>query len=399
MDFTETIKNCIPDVLLKKTGQDSAGGDLIDWDLIEGLFSLTCFSGMKTTFQNTVYHGEGDVFTHTKMVCESLVNLPVFSTLSERQKTQLFLAAILHDIGKVKTTRMEDGIWTSPNHSSVGSRIAREFLWRDCGLCGTSENMVFRETVCALVRYHMLPVYLTDLEEPERKVRRIAAIGELADGFSWDMLCILSEADAIGRIADDAQELLTRIQLARILAKEAGCLNGPGCFADSFTKHAYLSGRKVQPDQTLYDDTWGEVLMVCGLPGTGKDTWIARNLPDKPVVSLDGLRTELGIKPSDNQGSLIQTAMERAREHLRRKQPFLWNATNVTKDTRQKLTGLFERYGARVRIVYLETDWEERTKRNAGRKMMVPEDVVVSMLAKTVLPMPDEAQTVEWIGI
>lgn len=67
------------------------------------------------------------------------------------------------------------------------------------------------------------------------------------------------------------------------------------------------------------------------------------------------------------------------------------------KDTRQKWIGLFERYGAKVRVVHLETEEETRKARNAGRKDAVPEDVVARMLGKTVLPTPDEAETVEWI--
>lgn len=150
---------------------------------------------------------------------------------------------------------------------------------------------------------------------------------------------------------------------------------------------------------TQRDDSWGEVIMLSGLPGTGKDTWIGQHHPDMPIVSLDGIRAELGIKPTDNQGEVIQAAQERAREYLRTNQPFIWNATDLTRDTRQKLIGLFERYGARVRIVYLETDEEIRGVRNAGRKDAVPEDVVARMIGKTVLPAPDEAQTVEWVCV
>ncbi len=387
MDFIEQIEDCISGSLT----------DGILWNRMDQLFAVTCFSDMKITQQNPVFHGEGDVYTHTQMVCQELIRIPAFLNLPLRQKTELFLAALLHDIGKVKTTRLEDGSWISPHHASVGSRIARAFLWQECGLCGTQERIDFRETVCALIRYHMLPVHLIDREEPEREARKVAAFGELAGDFSWHLLCILAEADVRGRIADDIAKGLEQIELVRILAEEADCLSGAYVFADDFTKHAYLLGRNVQPDQTLFDDTWGEVIMLSGLPGTGKDTWIRQNAPDMPMVSLDDLRKELGIKPTDNQGKVIQEARERAKEYLRKKQPFVWNATDLTKDIRQKQIGLFEQYGARVRIVYLETDWKTRTKRNADRADAVPEGVVGGMLGKTVLPAPDEAQTVEWL--
>ena len=139
--------------------------------------------------------------------------------------------------------------------------------------------------------------------------------------------------------------------------------------------------------------------MTSGLPGTGKDFWLRKNRPDLPTVSLDGIRKELRVAPTDGQGRVAQVAEERAKELLRNKRPFAWNATNLTRDIRQKLVRLFERYGARVRIVYLETDWATRIARNAGRESAVPENAVERMLEKTVLPTLDEAQFVEWICV
>ena len=389
MDFIQEIEKCIP----------ASSKDEICWNRIYQLLATTCFSEMKNTQQNPVFHGEGDVFTHTQMVCRKLVKMPELYTLKRRQQAELFLAALLHDIGKVKTTRMEDGNWVSPHHGSTGSRMVREFLWSGCSLCGTAEAMIFRETVCALVRYHMLPVHTMDQTEPERKVLEVAATGELATDFSWSLLCILAEADVRGRIAEDIEKGLAQVELTKMLAEEAGCLSKPYPFTDRYTRRAYFSGRNVQPNQTLYDDTWGEVIMISGLPGTGKDTWIGQQHPDMPMVSLDRIREELRIKQTDNQGEVIQTAQGQAREYLRKKQPFIWNATDLMKDTRQKYIRLFEGYGTRVRIVYLETDWETRQARNMGRADAVPESAVSRMLAKTVLPTPDEAQTVEWICI
>lgn len=79
-----------------------------------------------------------------------------------------------------------------------------------------------------------------------------------------------------GRVAADIDEQIEKIELCLAVAEEAGCGDGPYTFMTSYTKHAYLSGRNVLPDQTFYDDTWGEVILMPGLPGTGKDTWICR---------------------------------------------------------------------------------------------------------------------------
>ncbi|MDE6177259.1 MAG: ATP-binding protein, partial [Paramuribaculum sp.] len=148
-----------------------------------------------------------------------------------------------------------------------------------------------------------------------------------------------------------------------------------------------------------HDDTWGEVVLMSGLPGTGKDTWISRNMPDNPMVSLDEIRRIHKIAPTSPQGFVANVAKEQAKEFLRRHQPFVWNATNLTADTRRKLISLFESYKARVRIVYLETDWQTQLLRNASRPDPVPLPVITSMLSKLTLPEAHEAAGVEWLTV
>lgn len=97
------------------------------------------------------------------------------------------------------------------------------------------------------------------------------------------------------------------------------------------------------------------MILMCGLPGTGKDTWIGKNHPELPVVCMDDIRRQMGIKSTDNQGQVVQAAREQARVYLRAKQPFIWNATGITAMLREKQIRLFEEYHASVRIVYLET--------------------------------------------
>lgn len=104
----------------------------------------------------------------------------------------------------------------------------------------------------------------------------------------------------------------------------------------------------------------------------------------------------MGVSPTDEQGRVAHAAKEQARKYLRSKQSFIWNATNLTEPIRTKFIGLFENYGASVRIVYLETDWKENLRRNADRTDAVPEHAVEDMLGKLVLPQRGEAQVVEW---
>ena len=157
-----------------------------------------------------------------------------------------------------------------------------------------------------------------------------------------------------------------------------------------------MHGKGVAPSAELYDDTWGEVILMSGLPGTGKDTFIKDVLADMPMISLDEIRKEQGILPTGPQGGVADEAKRRAKELLRQKKPFVWNATNITSVMRGQLVDMFTSYGASSRIIYLETPWEELHRRNGARKEEVPADAISRMLDKLTLPEQFEAHRVEW---
>ena len=58
----------------------------IDWTRIEALFAPYGFADMVRTPQNPVFHGEGDVLTHTELVCRELNRMPAFQSLPKRQR-------------------------------------------------------------------------------------------------------------------------------------------------------------------------------------------------------------------------------------------------------------------------------------------------------------------------
>lgn len=351
---------------------------------------------MRHTQQSPMWHAEGDVYTHTMMVCEALKSMPEYLELPERQQHILNISALLHDIGKIPTTSMINGEWMAPHHAPTGSRMAREVLWKEYGMCGVVELMKIREAICLLIRYHSFPPHAIDMEDAKLRLHKIASNGLLVPDFSIRMLCILCKADMLGRKCNDQQQMLEQIVFCEELAREEDCLEGCYPFKSDIVRRAYLSGQDVWKEQELYDDTWGEVVLMSGLPGTGKDTWIGTHLPDLPMISLDDIRREHRISPKAEQGFVANIAREQAKEYLRKHQTFVWNATNITTQMRESLISLFETYKARVRIVYLETSWKEQLQRNMQRENAVPNDVVEMMLGKLVLPEVHEARCVEW---
>ena len=372
---------------------------MLDWRKIETTVLTRFEDGLRRCQQSSVYHAEGDAYVHTIMVCDALKQLPEYQALNERQRHILYIAALLHDIGKIPTTVFVDGDWHTPHHAPTGSRMVRELLWKDYGLCGQKELMEVREVICLLVRYHSYPPVAIERENPRLRLHRMAANSMLVPDFSIKMLCMLCKADMMGRKCVDQKEVLEKIAMCEELAKEEGCNESCYPFPSSYTQRAFLAGRDVWKNQELYDDTWGDVILMSGLPGTGKDTWIKNHLPDLPVISLDDIRRANKIPPTAEQGKVANLAREQAKEYLRRHQSFVWNATNITTQMRESLVSLFETYHARVRIVYLETDWNTLLGRNRSREDIVPQAVIKQMQGKMVLPEAYEASKVEWFPV
>ena len=116
----------------------------------------------------------------------------------------------------------------------------------------------------------------------------------------------------LGRQCVDQQEMLEKIAFCEELAKEEGCYEACYPFPSLNTRRAFLSGREVWKDQNLYDDTWGEVILMSGLPGTGKDYWIEHNVPHLPMISLDDIRKKHKIASTEEQGRVANIAREQA---------------------------------------------------------------------------------------
>src|SRR5207237_10107737 len=81
--------------------------------------------------QDPIHHAEGDVWVHTRMVCEELIALPAWRALPEAERRLVFAAAVLHDVAKPECTRTgDDGRISARGHSRRGSVMARGILWR-----------------------------------------------------------------------------------------------------------------------------------------------------------------------------------------------------------------------------------------------------------------------------
>lgn len=262
-----------------------APGEKVDEQLCVEAFPL--LEGLKDAPGDPVYHGEGSTYIHTFLVMDVLVNDPQYALLGQTDRETVFFATLLHDIAKLRTTVLEGGRVSNPGHSAKGALDARIMLWE------AGAPIAQREAICRMIVNHQIPFHAINGNRQGDSAEFIVR------ALSWQvdlhLLCMLARADILGRICPDVPAVLDNIELFRLLAQEEGCYRSPRSFASADTALRYFRGAQVHPDFALHESPGSEVIVVCGLPASGKNHWVARHHGSLPVVSYDDARTELGL--------------------------------------------------------------------------------------------------------
>lgn len=363
----------------------------LDWQGLKSAYQW--IRDMEGVEQDPVFHAEGDVETHVQMVISELLSLPSFQALSMPEKQVQFAVAVLHDVEKRSTTEriFEDGRMkvTSMGHAKKGEFTARSILYKDI-----PTPFRTREIICKLIRYHALPIRVFDRDDPRKEVLRTSLECDNR------LLTMFAEADMKGRISlnNDIPDLLYQVGAFAEQCKEDGCYDKPGTFASDLTRFDYFLKDGVWPQQETFDDTSCNVYIMCGLPASGKDHYIKKHLSHLPSVSMDDLRRKHGLNRNHDtdKGQIIQMAKEHAKEHLRRKEDFVWNATNITKSTRESVINNMLPYRPKIHIIYVEKPYRKLLHDNLDREHPVKESSIAHYISKLSVPSLTEAHTVTY---
>lgn len=162
--------------------------------------------------QNPRFHPEGDVFEHTMLVLDAAAQL------RERAEWPLafMLAALLHDLGKVVATEVqEDGRITAYGHEVLGLDMVEAQLRRFTG----QEKLI----ACVLnhTELHMRPNMLAGANSKKRKTRQL-----FDKSLCPNDLILISRADASGKL-DEPYNEENEIWLRERLKDYHQCLKRP----------------------------------------------------------------------------------------------------------------------------------------------------------------------------
>jgi tRNA nucleotidyltransferase (CCA-adding enzyme) len=141
--------------------------------------------------QDSVWHPEGDVWTHAGLSADQAARLADDAGLTGTDRLVVVFAVLLHDVGKVTHTQRQDGRVTSYGHAKAGIQPATAFLRS----IGCPEDIISR--IIPLIREHMTCIGRPTKPAVRRLVRRLAPA-------TLTELALVCGADSKGRGDPDA---------------------------------------------------------------------------------------------------------------------------------------------------------------------------------------------------
>jgi len=372
------------------------------------------FHDFEKTPQDLEWHSEGNVLIHNDMVLDEMYKIinHEAKNLSDDEKTILVLAALFHDICKPITTKEKEIQGKIRIVSPYHEEKARNYLFFKLSSL-IPKHLIM--PIIELVGYHQLPKLLVVKDKSKKDYLSLSRKAPM------HLFYYLELADMRGRHCTDKQEQLDYLEMFKLYSIDYNIwqqqpyqeekLFIQNEFKDNliadFVFHSFckniengsIFSVEEEISKSFHYKNNSHCVLLCGLSGSGKSTFIKNNFPQYNIVSLDNIREELTGKRSDHsqEGRVKDLAKQKLKLHLGKKEPVVWDATNYRKDFRNIPLGLANDYNSFSEVFVLHTTLQQCLKNNKDRQHSVPEDVIYKQMDNFELPEINEALKVNFI--
>ena len=152
--------------------------------------TFSILTELKKIDQSPKHHPEGSVWNHTMLVVDNAAKVK-----NESSNPRVFMwSALLHDLGKIPTTKLRKGRITSYDHDREGEALAVNFLKE------FSTDTNFINKVAKMVRWHMQPLFVS-------KKLPFGDIKRMTEEVSINEIALLSLCDRLGRGGMDEEKI------------------------------------------------------------------------------------------------------------------------------------------------------------------------------------------------
>lgn len=324
----------------------------------------------------------------------------------------LYLAALLHELDRI------------PAGLPCAAASARE-----CGAAALAREVLFRldlpgplrDHVVYLVRSHRLPAAWGTRQAATSRLIRLAWT------LDTHLLYLLALADCRTGAPDRREVCLQAVEAFRKQCQRLGAFGRPPAALVPHSHWVRLAPRdpwlrrrlagelrfwRLKGTISTHEEAedWlraqhaerGSVLYLpVGVPGSGKSTWVERNLPEATWVSMDVLRERLlGSRADQSRNAEVyrrcRAMLGRA---LQASETVVWDAQSHTWTARQGLLQAARLAHAYCIMVYMDVPLAVALERNARRRDRVPEEVIRRSYRLLEEPRPFEAEEIWRVGV
>jgi putative nucleotidyltransferase with HDIG domain len=156
--------------------------NLADSSLFADTYPFTLLGQLRRVEQSPEHHPEGNVWEHTLLVVDHAAERRLVS-----EDPRVFMwSALLHDLGKARTTKVRRGRITAYDHDKLGAILAADFLRE------FTDDEEFIKRVAQMVRWHMQVLFVV-------KKLPFADIDKMVSEVSGSEIALLSLCDRLGR--------------------------------------------------------------------------------------------------------------------------------------------------------------------------------------------------------